>query len=100
MMGAGKLTSALFRIPDCRATANDVGQRYKFNLYRVSPSTGRTSHFLTPDDLSDLVKLTQVLCAEIAHDGWLSEKARAELWYLEKALEAINCYTHECKNRD
>lgn len=89
MVGAGELTSALYRLPD-----DNSDFRYSFNLYRVSERSGQVSHLIRSKDLIDLLKLVQVLSAEIANDGWITEEEKKRLRWIEKTLEAINCHTH------
>lgn len=88
MLGGGHLSSALYKSGD-----EGSGWKYRFNILRTSTSTGKSKHWLRPADIVDLLKLIQVLSAELADDGCMSERLRQELWWVSKSLEAINCYS-------
>lgn len=87
MLGAGKLAAAVWKIGDQVA-----GWRYRFNLFRMPFRTGRVSQLLRSADLTDLVKLCQVLAATLAEDGCLPPAERAALCQLAARLDQITHY--------
>ena len=83
MIGAGRLTSALWK------TGNeDAGYCYRFNVFRLG-ANGRTGQRLRPSDLKHFVKLAAVLSATIADDGCLPESEQRELVLLATRLAEI-----------
>lgn len=90
MIGAGRLSSALYKSGD-----QDSGWQYRFNIFRTCESSGKPKYWLRPKEILDLLKLLQVLSSELAADGCMSETRRQELWWVSKSLEAINCYSPE-----
>ncbi|MCC7339282.1 MAG: hypothetical protein IT422_29670 [Pirellulaceae bacterium] len=95
MIGAGRLSSALYKLGD-----EKTAWRYRFNIYRTDFSSGRLSHWLQPDDLIDVLKLVQVIASELAYDGCLDDAQRDKLYWIAKCLEAINCETYEPTSRN
>ena len=89
-VGAGCLSSAVYK-------SHEGGEdwRYRFNVVKTQFETGRLVHWLEPEDVKDLLKLIQVLCAELACDGCMHPEQKRELDWISKSLEAINCYSHE-----
>jgi hypothetical protein len=84
MLGAGQLTSAIWKTGDERS-----GWNYRFNVYRLSSRTGRASQLLRPADVLDLVKLSQVLAAVLADDGCMAAEERRTLDELAARLDTI-----------
>ena len=84
MVGAGELASALWKTGDQVA-----GWRYRFNLFRMPSRSGRVSQLFRPADLTDIVKLCQVLAATLVDDGCLSPADRRALKQLVANLEQI-----------
>ena len=73
-VGAGRLTSFLFKEGDPRA-----GWQYSFNLFCLTDSGGRATQLFAPTDLTHFLKLVQVLASVIADDGCLASKEREQL---------------------
>jgi len=84
MLGAGPLTSALWKAGDERS-----GWTYRFNIYRMSSRTGHVSELLRPKDVGDLVKLCQVLATTLADDGCIACNQRRALAKLAADLDSI-----------
>jgi hypothetical protein len=84
MLGAGKLTSAIWKSGDERG-----GWTYRFNVYRMSNRNGQVSQLFRPTDVGDLVKLCQVLAAVLADDGCISCDQRRALAKLADDLDSI-----------
>jgi hypothetical protein len=84
MLGAGKLASAVWKTGD-----QPAGWRYRFNCFRMPFGTGRVSQLFRPADLTDLVKLCQVLAATLAEDGCIPPAERAALHQLAAQLDRI-----------
>ena len=82
MVGAERLTSSVYK------TGEDLtGFQYRFNIVCLDSSTGRVTHWLGPDDLEAMVKLTRVLAAELAEDGCLARPLRQRLRIVAAALD-------------
>lgn len=81
-VGAGRLTSFLFKQGDPRA-----GWQYSFNLFCLTDSGGRVTQLFAPTDLTHFLKLVQVLAAVIADDGCLASEERDELLDLVADLD-------------
>ncbi len=90
MMGAGRLSSALYKVGD-----ETTVWRYRFNIYCTDFNSGRLSHWLQPDDLVDMLKLIQVIASELAFDGCLDKAQLDQMNWVAKCLEAINCQSYE-----
>lgn len=84
MLGAGQLVSGIWKSGDERS-----GWTYRFNLYRSNHRTGHVSQLLRPDDVTDLVKLCQVLAATLAEDGCIAVPLRRALARLAAELDSI-----------
>ena len=84
MLGAGQLVSTIWM------TGEKRGRRScRFNVYRMSPTSGRVSQLLRPADVHDLVKLCHVLAATLADDGCIPPEQRRALADLAKRLSHI-----------
>ncbi len=94
MIGAGKLSSAVYKTGD-----QLIGWHYHFNVYRTDFSSGQLSHWLHPEDLRDLLKLIQVIGLELLNDGCLLDAQRKDLDWIVKCLEAINCTSPKPKKQ-
>ena len=86
VLGAGALVSSLHK----RRRGLDRWS-YRFNIYRQA-STGAVTQLFQPDDVMDLVKLSQVLAFSIAEDGCLDPNVRRRLFWIAEELDAI---THQ-----
>lgn len=86
VLGAGDLVSHLRRTAD--SFDGEVGSSYSFNVFREA-SSGRVTHSLNVDNLSDLLSLCYVLAFAILDDGWVSEEQRDELQQLITKLDSI-----------
>ena len=84
MLGAGQLASTIWKDGDERS-----GWSYRFNVYRMSTHNGHVSQLLRPDDVLDLVKLSQVLAAVLAEDGCIPAAQRRALDELAARLDTI-----------
>lgn len=83
VLGAGELVSHLYRHDD------EFGRsEYQFSVNRMTDSLQATSA-LRARDLTDLVKLCQVLAFAIENDGWVSEARRRELRELFDDLDRV-----------
>ncbi len=83
-VGAGQLTSFVWK------TGNQSsGWRYRINLFRLKARGSRVTQLFTPDDLVNLVKLTQVLATVIADDGCLPTIDRNVLKRLAADLDVM-----------
>jgi hypothetical protein len=83
-IGAGRLVSTIWK----RGNPQD-GWRYRFNVFRMSHSSGRVSRLLRPADVLDLAKLCQVLAATLVDDGCISAAERQQLQDLATKLDAV-----------
>ena len=83
MVGAGRLTSTLWKIGDQQA-----GWYYRFNIFWMT-DRGRVGQRFSPADIVDLVKLARVLAATLAEDGCLSPVRRSELARLAELLDQV-----------
>lgn len=83
VLGAGELVSHLYRHDDEHGRSE-----YRFSVNRLTDSLQTTSA-LRARDLSDLVKLSQVLAFAIEDDGWVSEARRRELRELFDDLDQV-----------
>lgn len=89
--GAERLTSSVYK-----RNMDRIGIRYQFNVVCLNESTGEVTHWLQPDDLEAIVKLTRVLAAELADDGCMEQPLRRRLRTLAKALdETIQKLAHQ-----
>ncbi len=84
VLGAGLLSAHVWKRP---AASN--GWRYEFIVFKVSPDNGTVSQRLAAEDLRDLVKLAQVLAAELCHDGCVDAELRRRLRYLQVWLDMM-----------
>lgn len=92
-VGAGRLTACVYKTGD-----QLTGFDYRFNITRLSHRMGRVNQWLTADDVSSLVKLAQVLAAELASDGCTTKELRHLLIALSAALDdAISEISHGTK---
>jgi hypothetical protein len=82
MLGAGKLTSAMWKEGDPNS-----GFRYRFNIYRTDAKTGHVEQIFQPDDVQSLVNLARLLGVVFLDDGWLSEQDRIRLHDLVSRLD-------------
>lgn len=89
IVGSEQLTASLYKTGD-----ELIGFNYRFNIVHLNHRTGRVGHWLRPNDIEALVKLTQVLATELAHDGCMDGVLRNRLRklsvVLDTALDAIN----------
>jgi hypothetical protein len=83
MAGAGPLVSAIWKLGD-----DDAGWNFRFNIYRVTPSTGDVSQLFQPEDLPHLAKLCRVLALILAEDASIPAPLRAELDELNHRLDS------------
>ena len=83
-MGAGRLASTLWKEGDARS-----GWRYRFNLFRMSPTSGHVGQRFRPEDVPDLVRLVQVLASALIHDGDLADELGHDLCCLLACLEDL-----------
>lgn len=83
-VGAGRLTSMLWKTGD-----EHSGVRYRFNIVRGPSLLESFNPLFEPADLSDLVKLAQVMASVIADDGCLQADDRKRLRWLIKELDAL-----------
>lgn len=81
-VGAGRLTSFLFKQGDPRA-----GWQYDFNLFCLTDAGGRVTQLFAPSDLTHFLKLVQVLASVIADDGCLASQERDQLLDLAADLD-------------
>jgi hypothetical protein len=84
MLGAGDLTSALFKDGDERS-----GWRYRFNIFRMGKRNGRVGQWYSPEDVEDLVKLAQILAIALADDGCLEQDVCDDLSCLSACLDEV-----------
>lgn len=82
MVGAGRLASMIWKDGD-----EQLGWRYRFNVFRTQSRGGRVSQLFTPADVIHLVKLAQVLAAVISDDGCLDPIERGVLKRLADDLD-------------
>ncbi|QDT13485.1 hypothetical protein [Stieleria marina] len=72
--GAESLSASLFK------TEDEVnGFEYRFNITRLDSQSASISHWLRPDDIVALLKLTRLLAAELDFDGCIDFKLRLTL---------------------
>lgn len=83
VVGAGNLVSHLWRGGERQQTAD-----YRFSIFRFKEGVQVTQKF-RPSDLSDLVKLCQVLGFAIFDDGWISDDDRIALLSLVEDLDEL-----------
>jgi hypothetical protein len=84
MLGAGKLTATLWKSGDERS-----GWHYRFNIFRMSKTSGRVSQNFKPHDLPDLAKLARLLAFTISDDGCLCQELCDALFCLAACLENV-----------
>lgn len=84
IVGAGSLTAAIWK--DGNAESD---RAYGFNIFRLDARGGAVTQRLSPDDISDLVKLARVLAQVIADDGCLSFEVRRELRTLAASIDCV-----------
>lgn len=84
MAGAGRLASAVWK-----TSSDETDSSYRFNLFVLDPQSGEANGILEPVDLLDIVKLVQVVAAELAVDGCMSDSMRMELRVLASAIDTI-----------
>jgi hypothetical protein len=65
------------------------GWKLRFNIFRLSQGSGRTSRLFSPSDVVDLAKLCQVLAATFVDDGCIPVAVRQQLQDLATKLDAI-----------
>ncbi len=83
-MGAGELVSSLWKEgEECG------GWSYRFNLFRMSSSSGQVDQMFQPRDVADLVKLMRVLMFALVDDGCLAPELRDDLACLMSCLDDI-----------
>lgn len=83
-VGAGRLTSMLWKTGD-----EHSGGKYRFNIVRGPTLLESFNPLFEPADLSDLVKLAQVMASVIADDGCLHADDRKRLKSLISDLDAL-----------
>lgn len=83
-VGAGRLTSMLWKTGD-----EHSGWEYRFNIVRGPTLRESFNPLFEPADLSDLVKLAQVMASVIADDGCLHADDRKRLRTLISDLDAL-----------
>ena len=82
VLGAGRLTATLWRTEGPDAV-------YGFNVVRTDATTGEVTQRFQPDDISDFIRLTQLLASEVARDQTLDPRSRDNLACLADALEEV-----------
>ena len=83
-VGAGRLTSMLWKTGNARS-----GCEYRFNIVRGPNLQESFNPLFEPADLSDLVKLVQVMASVIADDGCLHADDRQRLRSLITDLDTL-----------
>ncbi len=83
-VGAGRLTSMLWK-----AGSEHSEWTYRFNIVRGPTVLESFNPLFEPADLSDLVKLVQVMASVIADDGCLNANDRERLRTLFTDLDAL-----------
>lgn len=83
-VGAGRLTSMLWKTGNVHSVCE-----YRFNIVRGPNLKESFNPLFEPSDLSDLVKLVQVMASVIADDGCLPADDRRRLRSLITDLDAL-----------
>jgi len=84
IVGAGPLLSTIWKLGD-----EHTGWRYRFNLTRQTSARGVFTDLFQPLDLVNFIKLIQVVAAEIANDGCLTQDERLMLRNLVQQLDVF-----------
>lgn len=84
MIGAGKLTSAIWKSGDERS-----GWQYCFNLFRMDARNGQVSQLFSPEDIMDLARSVRLLAFTLSDDGCLEQELRDDLSCLWSCLDDI-----------
>ncbi len=84
VVGAGRLTSEIWKVRD-----EDSGCQYRFNIVPEFTDARCVFPAFRPADLIPLVKLVQVLAAEMTADGCLSRAEHTSLRRLTADLDAV-----------
>lgn len=82
ILGAGRLTASLWKDGDEAA-----GWRYRFNLFRMSRTSGRVGQRFLPQDVPHLARMAQLLAFALADDGCIDRNLRDELSCLADFLD-------------
>jgi len=82
LVGAGSLRSTIWKLGN-----EESGWRYRFNVVRQSIPNGCITDLFQPMDLTQFVKLIQVLATEIANDGCLTHDEHLMLRNLAQQLD-------------
>lgn len=82
VIGAGVLSATLWK-------TEHQDTSFVFNLVRTNNATGEVTQRFQSHDLRDLIRLTQLLAAEIAHDQTFDPRQRDDLACLADALEEV-----------
>ena len=84
MLGAGQLCAAVSKEGDELG-----GWQYRFNVFRMDPSSGSVEQRFAPSDITDFVKLARVLAFSIVDDGCLSRDLKDDLRRLSACLDEV-----------
>ena len=84
IVGAGRLTSEIWKLRD-----GDSGCQYRFSIVPEFADARCVFPSFRPADLMPLVKLVQLLAAEMTADGCLSRAEHTSLRRLTADLDAV-----------
>lgn len=82
ILGAGRLTASIWKEGD-----EGAGWQYRFNLFRMSRTSGRVGQRFLPQDVPHLARMAQLLAFALADDGCIDRSLRDELSCLASFLD-------------